>query len=161
MLPSCFLPKKSPFLRYFPVCLFLLCFSTAFKKLWLRFVLFFFASPPLSCFPHCKNPPDSSSLEGEALFYRTHDAVHSIYLLHCSSQFKYIFPTIYRQTLYSQWGCVCVGAEEIHIMEELTLLHFSISSHRKNLWRITTSANSHFTFPSKVVAREEGRDTPV
>ena len=46
-------------------------------------------------------------------------------------------------------------------MEELTSLHLNISSFRKNLRRITTSGNSCFTFPSKVVARQEGRGTPA
>jgi len=47
-------------------------------------------------------------------------------------------------------------------MEELTSLHLNIGSLRKKLWRITTSGNSRFTFPSKVVAaRQEGRSTPV
>lgn len=46
-------------------------------------------------------------------------------------------------------------------MEELISLHLNINSLRKNLRRITISGNSRFTFPSKVVARQEGRGTPV
>lgn len=46
-------------------------------------------------------------------------------------------------------------------MEELMSLHLNISSLRENLRRITISANSRLTFPSKVVAIQKGRDTPV
>lgn len=82
------------------------------------FFLFLYTRP---LFPYCKNNANRPHIRQTRnpskvkwwLIWHT-DAVHSIYLLHCGSQFKYIFPTIYRQTLYSQWGRVCAGGVNSH-----------------------------------------------
>lgn len=118
--PSLFCPLQLPSWDTF-LSVFLLCFPTTFKT-HLKFFLFcflFLYTRPL--FPYCKNNANRPHIKQTRnpskvkwwLIWHT-DAVHSIYLLHCGSQFKYIFPTIYRQTLYSQWGCVCAGGVNSH-----------------------------------------------
>lgn len=55
ILPLPVLPPPAPILRYFPVCLFLLCFPTTFKILVWTFSFFCLFLYTRSLFPYCKN----------------------------------------------------------------------------------------------------------
>lgn len=163
--PSLFCPLQLPSWDT-SLSVFLLCFPTTFKT-HLDFFLFcfcFFTPDPFS--PTVKimptGPISSNLVIPQKWNGGSYDTLmlYTVFICSTAVHSSNTFSQQYTDRLFIHSGDVCVRVGWIHIMEELVSLHSSISSLRKNLRRVTTG-NRCLTFPSKVVARQEERCTPV
>lgn len=164
--PSLFCPLQLPFWDTFPSVSFYCASPQPLRFLSGLFPFFvcFFTPGPFS--PTVKIMPTGPISSKHVIPQKWNGGSHDTLMLYtvfiCSTAVhsSNTFSQQYTDRLFIHSGDVCVRVGWIHIMEELVSLHSNISSLRKNLRRITTG-NRCLTFPSKVVARQEERCTPV